>query len=67
MSGRNVIDFLDYQRTRDVGTASAISGRCCRHCGASLDDDESEDDCSSAGISISIVERPSRAWAPCTS
>jgi hypothetical protein len=63
MSGRNVIDFLDYQRARGVVTAPALSGRCCRHCGALLDADESEDDCSSAGIS-STVERPSRARAP---
>jgi hypothetical protein len=50
-SGRNVVDLRSYQQARMAGKAQAISARTCRHCGAGLMDGESEDDCSSAGIS----------------
>jgi hypothetical protein len=56
--GRNIIDFADYRRTQRPGQTSAMSGRFCRHCGAALFDDDSEDDCSSAGIAL---QRPVRA------
>ncbi len=57
---RNVVDFLDYQRSlRD--RAAAISQRCCRHCGAVMGEDDSEDDCSSAAIAL---ERPQRTRRP---
>jgi hypothetical protein len=49
VSGRNVIDFLNYQQGRRV-SAQALSARCCKHCGAGLMDGESEDDCSSAAV-----------------
>jgi hypothetical protein len=50
--GRNVVDIRSYQNARMAGSkAQAMSARHCRHCGASLMDGESEDDCSSAGIS----------------
>jgi len=53
---RNVIDFLGYQQGRKANArlsakAQPISARTCRHCGAGLMDGESEDDCSSAGVS----------------
>jgi hypothetical protein len=53
--GRNVVDFVSYQRAR---TPAAISARVCRHCGAEIAPDESEDDCSSA---VLAVERPIRS------
>jgi formaldehyde-activating enzyme involved in methanogenesis len=50
--GRNVIDIRSYRQARMAGgKAQAISARTCKHCGAGLMDGESEDDCSSAGIS----------------
>ena len=50
---RNVVDFRSYQQARQVTSAKAqpISARNCRHCGAGLMDGESDDDCSSLGIS----------------
>jgi len=57
--GRNVIDFLGYQQGRK---ASALMARSCRHCGAALLEGESDDDCSSAGVSMdSIKSRKFRA------
>ncbi len=55
--GRNVIDFLGYQQGRKASArrsvkAQPVSARICRHCGAGLMDGESEDDCSSAGVSV---------------
>ncbi len=55
--GRNVIDFLGYQQGRKATAklsveAQPMSARTCRHCGAGLMDGESEDDCSSAGVSL---------------
>ncbi|MDB5617608.1 hypothetical protein [Tardiphaga sp.] len=51
----NVFDFLSYQQARqatvNAGRAQPISARSCRHCGASLMDGESDDDCSSLGVS----------------
>ena len=52
-AGRNIIDFLGYQQGRK---ASALLARCCKHCGAALLDGESEDDCSSAGVSIQVAK-----------
>jgi hypothetical protein len=62
VSGRNVIDFLGYQQGRKSvasvsSKAQAITARSCRHCGAGLMDGESEDDCSSAGISVEVATR----------
>jgi hypothetical protein len=45
--GLNVVDFARYQAGR-TGTAPAMPGRACRHCGAALLEGESEDECSSA-------------------
>jgi hypothetical protein len=45
--GLNVVDFARYQAGR-TGTAPAMPGRACRHCGAALSEGESEDECSSA-------------------
>ena len=48
-SPRNVVDFARYQQDRNsAGKAIAISSRVCRHCGATLSEGESEDECSSA-------------------
>lgn len=46
---RNVVDFRSYRRKsqRALRSAAAAPPRMCRHCGAWLADDESEDDCSS--------------------
>jgi hypothetical protein len=48
----NIVDFVTYQRALRASDPSAISQRCCRHCGAGLLEGESEDDCSSAGTAI---------------
>jgi hypothetical protein len=48
--GRNIVDFVKYQRALRRSDPAAIGSRCCRHCGAGLLDGESEDDCSTAGI-----------------
>jgi hypothetical protein len=60
----NVVNFLSYQQARQnaAGKAHPISARCCRHCGASLMDGESDDDCSSLGISDS-APAPRRIFA----
>ncbi|MGJ4901084.1 hypothetical protein ACQR0V_05905 [Bradyrhizobium sp. HKCCYLS2058] len=48
-ASNNVIELANYQRSRaDIVVAHALSPRTCRYCGAELDDDEREDDCSSA-------------------
>jgi hypothetical protein len=48
-SGPNVVDFARYQAGRSAtGSALAMQGRVCRHCGAALSEGESEDECSSA-------------------
>jgi hypothetical protein len=60
---RNVVDFLSYQQARQTTVkAQPISARNCRHCGASLMDGESDDDCSSLGISDAAPE-PRRIFA----
>ena len=61
---RNVVDFRSYQQARQniAGRAQPISARSCRHCGASLMDGESDDDCSSLGIS-DVVPEPRRIFA----
>jgi hypothetical protein len=47
--GPNVVDFARYQLGRNAGGRTpAISARACRHCGASLSEGESEEECSSA-------------------
>ncbi len=48
----NVVDFRSYQQARldTVARAKPMAARSCRHCGASLMDGESDDDCSSLGI-----------------
>ncbi|CAL75995.1 conserved hypothetical protein [Bradyrhizobium sp. ORS 375] len=44
-----MVDLASYQRGRaDIVVAHALSPRTCSYCGAELDDDEREDDCSSA-------------------
>ena len=61
---RNVVDFLSYQQARQATAVRAqpISARNCRHCGASLMDGESDDDCSSLDISDAVPE-PRRIFA----
>jgi hypothetical protein len=44
----NVVELAAYQRGRIAVTAFALSPRTCRYCGAELEEDEREDDCSSA-------------------
>lgn len=56
-SPRNVIDFARYQQGRNVGKATAITARLCRHCGAALSDGENEDECSSAFNIDALAER----------
>jgi hypothetical protein len=59
-SGPNVVDFARYQAGR---TASAISGRICRHCGAALSEGEREDECSSAfNIKTPSLREPPRKF-----
>ncbi len=60
-SGRNIVDFVNYQRALRANEPSAVGHRRCRHCGAALLEGELEDDCSSAGIA---AENPGRARAP---
>ena len=50
-TGRNVVDLRAYQAARR-DKALAMTARMCRHCGAALLDGESDDDCSSAGLSV---------------
>ena len=50
VNSANVVDLLFYRQARTTGKAAAISARTCRHCGAGLMDGESDDDCSSLGI-----------------
>ncbi|BAM91362.1 hypothetical protein S58_53840 [Bradyrhizobium oligotrophicum S58] len=48
-ASNNVVELANYQRSRaDIVVVHALSPRTCRYCGADLDDDEREDDCSSA-------------------
>ncbi|WP_409998085.1 MULTISPECIES: hypothetical protein [unclassified Bradyrhizobium] len=47
MASNNVIDLASYQRSR-ADIVVALSPRTCRYCGAELEDDERDDDCSSA-------------------
>jgi hypothetical protein len=52
LPGRNVVDLRSYQAARrGVVKAQAMTARNCRHCGAAMLDGESDDDCSSAGLS----------------
>lgn len=48
-ASNNVVELASYQRGRS-GTvvAHALSPRTCRYCGAELEEDERDDDCSSA-------------------
>ena len=56
LTSDNVVDFRSYQQARQVTAVKAqpISARNCRHCGAGLMDGESDDDCSSLGISEAV-------------
>ena len=56
-SSRNVIDLVSYRQDRACGTATAMSVRLCRHCGAPLLDGENEDECSSSSNGAS-AQRP---------
>lgn len=58
--GPNVVNLRSYQQQRNSPTAT-LRARCCRHCGAQLDDDEAEDDCSSA---VFTREQPVRLRRP---
>jgi hypothetical protein len=64
LTSDNVVDFRSYQQSRQLTTAKAqpISARNCRHCGAGLMDGESDDDCSSLGISDAVAA-PRRIFA----
>ena len=64
VTSRNVVDFLSYQEARraTMVRAQPISARNCRHCGAGLMDGESDDDCSTLGIS-DAVPAPRRIFA----
>jgi len=44
----NVVDLASYQRRAGAVAAFALSPRNCCYCGAELDDDEREDECSGA-------------------
>jgi predicted nucleic acid-binding Zn ribbon protein len=44
----NVVELAAYQRGRVTVAAYALSPRACRYCGAELEDDEREEECSSA-------------------
>jgi hypothetical protein len=45
----DIVDFARYQSGRNAaGKLMVAPQRACRHCGAALLDDESEDECSSA-------------------
>lgn len=55
-SSRKVVDLTSYRRDRACGSATAMSARLCRHCGAPLLEGENEDECSSS-FNMS-VERP---------
>ncbi|PZA09990.1 hypothetical protein DNX69_21925 [Rhodopseudomonas palustris] len=59
---RNVVDLASY-RAKPLGIRGD-AGRRCRHCGAALLDDESEDDCSSAGVALQSParRRPTRVF-----
>ncbi|WP_022723817.1 hypothetical protein [Rhodopseudomonas sp. B29] len=61
----NVVDFAAYQRGSRPRGPLSIEARVCRHCGAALLDDESEDDCSSAGLALqSPIAGPLSARRP---
>ena len=48
-SSENVLDFARYQAGRNAaGRMPAISARVCRYCGATLSEDERDEECSSA-------------------
>jgi hypothetical protein len=45
----NIVDFARYRRDGNAaGDSPGIPQRSCRHCGATLLEGESEDECSSA-------------------
>jgi len=49
MASDNVVELATYQRGRaGVFSAYALSPRTCCYCGAELDEDEREEECSSA-------------------
>ena len=59
--GRNVVNFRNDRSGPRRSRTLAMHVRCCRHCDAALGDDESEDECSSAGLAPAY---PIRASAP---
>ncbi len=60
---RNVIDFAGYRAVRRTSAVTAPPLRAlCRHCGAALGEDESDDDCSSAGIGVALPAPPRRVF-----
>ena len=59
---RNVVDFARYQQGRNAGRMLAMSVRACRHCGASLAEDEREDECSST-FNIEARRLPRKFYA----
>lgn len=58
-AGRNVIDFFAIARRKDgSGYPFRPSASYCCHCGGWLAEGESEDDCSSAGLTRSSAPHP---------
>ena len=59
LPGLNVIDFAGYREGRRVSAVRAQAIQAvCRHCGAALGEGESDDDCSSAGLTAGVVAPP---------
>jgi len=47
-ASNNVVELANYRGRVDTFVAHALSPRTCRYCGADLEEDEREDECSSA-------------------
>ena len=71
MQDRSVIDFRRYQQARQLAAKAGLKAkadvkislpRCCRHCGAALLEGESDDDCSTAGLSTPVLRAPPRRF-----
>jgi hypothetical protein len=60
--GHNIIAFANYHRIPKCDDAAAAETRRCRHCGAALLEDESEDECSSADIAVRLPARAPRRF-----
>ncbi len=66
MQGRNVVDFASYQQGRRAIVVKALRTPLCRHCGASLGEGESEDECSGALFNVEAAgmrESPRKFYA----